>query len=107
MKHKLKIAAWACGILLVVLCALIYLAHVNAKSPLEEYKAKLRASGEKLAIEDWIPARVPTEQNGAELMRQVIRLRPTGGDFVYGHLPPAMRMVAPGKAMRMAAAGNS
>jgi hypothetical protein len=99
MKHKLRKAAWGSGILLLALGLFIYVAHVRSKSPLEEYKAKLRADGEKLAIEDWIPPRVPADQNGAELLREAANLASASDSFVNDNLPPAMRTVAPGKAM--------
>jgi hypothetical protein len=99
MKRKLKIAGCVLGILLVALPVFIYLAHVNSKSPLEEYKAKLRASGEKLAIEDWISPRAPADQNSAELLRQQARLSAAAGDFIGNHLPPAMQLASPGKAI--------
>lgn len=99
MKHKLRKTAWALAILSVTLGALIYIAHIRSKSPLEEYKAKLRASGEKLAIEELIPPRVPVAENRAEHLRKAIQLSEVAGRFVNDNLPFAMRTIAPGKAI--------
>ena len=46
-----------------------------------------------------IPPRIPPDQNGAELLRQAATLANFSGTFFSTNPPPAMRLVAPGKAM--------
>jgi hypothetical protein len=99
MKHKLKITAWVLGIGLVVVTALIYVSHLQSKSALELYKDELRAAGEKLEIADFIPPRVPLEQNGAEFLRQAISLASRYHSNSIGIHPSGMQLVVPGKGM--------
>jgi len=98
MKNTLQKAAWALAVLVVLLVVSIYLSHVQAKNPAQSYKEQLRAAGEKLTIEELIPPRVPAEQNGADLLRQAAALATTSRGIFDKNPPPAMRMIAPGKA---------
>src|SRR5215469_5742205 len=89
----------------VVLIAIVLLptlwllmSHIMAKRALEQYKAQLRAAGEKLTVDEWLPPRVPPENNGAKLFLQAFAGEYFDGAIVTNR-PPAMRRVAPGKAM--------
>jgi hypothetical protein len=85
---------------LVVACVLIgYTIHLQSTNALEDYRKQLRAAGEKLDVNELIPPRVPPEQNGAELLRQAAKLANLSETFFSSNPPPAMRIVAPGKAM--------
>jgi hypothetical protein len=74
------------------------ISHYYAKRDLERYKSQLRASGEKLAIDDWLPPRVTPENNGAQSFLQASTNVYFDG-AIETNRPPAMRRVAPGKAM--------
>lgn len=76
----------------------LLLSHIRAKSALEKYKAQLRAAGEKLTVDELLPPRVPLEKNGAKLYLQAYPYVHFEG-LIYSNPPPAMQMVAPGKAM--------
>jgi hypothetical protein len=84
----------------LVACLLIgYSIHLSSKNTVEEYKQRLRAAGEKLEVNELIPPRVPPDQNGADLLIQAANLVNYPGILFYTNPPPAMRLVAPGKAM--------
>jgi hypothetical protein len=93
---------WLKTILLVVAIFLLptlwlLASHIVAKRAAERYKARLRVAGEKLTIDELLPPRIPPDRNGAELFSQaLLYLHPEGA---ITRRPPAMKMVAPGKAM--------
>ena len=98
MKTKLRKAAIVLGVLLVAFVVLMWVAHLRSKGPVEAYKEQLRAAGEKLTIDALIPPHVPTEQNSVEIFRQAVGPLRAWPSFLDTNPPPAMRMVAPGKA---------
>lgn len=73
--------------------------HFKPKHAVAAYKQQLIAAGEKLEIDELIPPPVAPEQNGADLFYQAAALLNSGQNVLETNLPPAMRMVAPGKAM--------
>lgn len=96
---KLRKAAMIAGIVLVAGFLTGYLIYLHARDDVEEYRKQLRAAGEKLSVDELIPPRIPAEQNGAELLRQAAKVANFSETFFYSNPPPAMRLVAPGKAM--------
>jgi len=85
-------------VVLFVIGSLV-VAHLGSKGPLEKYKAQLRASGEKLTVEELIPPRLQPEQNSAETLIRAGALSRYDDTFFNSNPPPAMHLVAPGKAM--------
>lgn len=78
--------------------AWLLVSHALAKHALERYKAQLRASGEKLTVDELLPPRVPPEQNGAKLFIQAFPYLQNQG-VLEDNPPTAMLTVAAGKAM--------
>lgn len=98
MKSKwIKIFLVFTAILLVLITWLLS-SHAHSKNAVDRYKDQLRAAGEKLTIEELLPPRVDPEQNGARLFFEACKYLIYGGT-IDSNPPPAMRMVAPGKAM--------
>lgn len=61
------------------------------------YKSLLITHGEKLEIAELVPPPVATGQNGADIANRASRLLNPGDDLT--NFPPAMKMIAPGKAI--------
>lgn len=68
------------------------------RKEVEAYKKSLIARGEKLDISELVPPPAPPEQNGAEIARAAFSML-TSDDYEESNLVPAMRMIAPGKAI--------
>jgi hypothetical protein len=97
MKRWLKTVFVLVAIFLLPTLWLLF-SHIAAKRAVERYKSQLRAAGEKLTVDDWLPPRVPTEQTGAKLFLEAYPfLHPEGA--IDTNAAPAMKMVTPGKAM--------
>lgn len=90
----------ALAALVLVLAILLATSSVRSKNAVERYKDQLRAAGEKLDLKDVIPPRVDPGKNGAEFFTQAFSsmVVPMNG-MIGNNPPPAMKMVAPGKAM--------
>jgi len=82
------------GGLIVVACVV----HYRGKWALERYQRELLAQGEKLTIEELTEEAVMPENNGAPIFSQVMFHWP-GANLLETNAPPAMRAIAPGKAM--------
>jgi hypothetical protein len=83
----------------VILTALLTLTvHVASMRSSGSYKAQLKAAGEQLEVVELLPPTVSPDKNGAPVFRQVMALFPWG-NFFASNPPPAMRLVAPGRAM--------
>ncbi len=76
-----------------------YVTRLRSKGAVDEYKERLRAAGEKLEVNELIPAKVSAEQNGAALLREAGKLADTSGTFFFSNPPTPMRIIAAGKAM--------
>jgi len=87
------------GVILLVLLAWLLASSIYPKNGVERYKDQLRASGEKLTIDELVPPRVPPEKNGAELFNQASPYSKFHGGVIDTNRPPAKQMVGPGKAM--------
>ncbi len=84
--------------ILLAIGAILLVFHFRSKSSVERYKNQLRAQGEKLNIGDLLFPRAEPENNGAELFNKASAYF-FYSEFLGSNPPPAMRMVAPGKAM--------
>lgn len=82
----------------LVLATWLLASRSHSKSAVDLYKAQLRAAGEKLNIDELLPPPVDPEQNGARLFFEACKYLNYSG-AIDSNSPPAMRMVAQGKAM--------
>lgn len=73
--------------------------HYQPRRAVAEYKRQLIAAGEKLTIAELIPPPVPLEQDGMDIFLKAVVLLNKPMTLLATNAPPAMRMVAPGKAM--------
>jgi hypothetical protein len=76
----------------------LLISHIVAKHALERYKAQLRATGEKLTIDELLPPHIPPDQNGAKLFIQAFSYLQHEG-ILNSNPPPAMRTIPPEKAI--------
>ena len=85
---------------LAVLCLRFLISSVHSKDAVNRYKEKLRAAGEILDSNELIPPHVDPEKNGLEYFNEAFRLvpHPMAG-MLSSNPPPAMKMMASGKAM--------
>ena len=93
LRTKVKI-----GFLLALGLAMVWpvAAHYRAKWRLQDYKLKLKARGEKLAISELIPLPQIDTPNGARaLLSAGARLNSVD----LSNLPPTMKLLAPGHAL--------
>ncbi len=86
-------------ILALVLGLGVWAIHYRAKRAWANYKKQLIAAGEKLTVEELIPTPVARDQNGADIFLKAVALMNVREGLLGSNSPPAMRMVAPGKAM--------
>lgn len=73
--------------------------HYQPKRALAAYTRELRAAGEKLSVEELIPPPAPSELNGTAAFLKAISLLRRPESLLGSNPPPAMRMIAPGRAM--------
>ncbi len=99
MKHRARTIPFTV-IALVVLAVGLWLAgsYFHSKAAVASYKKRLIASGEKLTIPELIPPPVPADANSVGIFLQAARLNNIQSCLVTNQ-PPAMRLIAPGKAM--------
>jgi len=90
---------FAVTILAVVGLALGYFIYYRPKQAVARYKAALIARGEKLGVQELLPAPVPRSENRAANCLKVAQLLRGANTLLETNRPEAMRMVAPGKAM--------
>ena len=89
------------GIVLSAAVLLPVIHHYQLRAATEAYLAELKAKGEPTELSQVLPPTVPQEANGKEVVRAAFALLVSDGDD-YGYftnLPPAMHMIAPGRAM--------
>lgn len=90
------IVASAVGLLVAAGFAL----HFYLRWQTARLRAELIAKGEKLTIEELVPKRPTADENGApRLLNVIMRLRAGTNTVLDKNPPPAMRSVAPGRAM--------
>jgi hypothetical protein len=97
MKLRWKILITVVVLAVLMVTSLSVTMHVQPQTAVEAYKKLLLDRGEKLKVSEVLPPRVPDESNGVELVASAFRLLGSGADS--SNLPPAMKMVAPGRAM--------
>jgi hypothetical protein len=71
--------------------------HIQPENAVEAYKKSLREHGEKLTINEVLPPPVAPESNGVNLVESAFNLLSSSDDS--SNQPPAMQMIAPGKAL--------
>ena len=98
MSHRWKILIVA-GIVFGVAILLPVLRHYQLRFAVESYIAELKAKGEPMELAQVVPPPVPPEINSAPLFLKAASLFDTYWNVLGSNPPPAMRMVAPGKAM--------
>lgn len=86
------------GIFLVVITGIwLMTMPIQPENAVETYKKSLREHGEKLEIDEVLPPPVAPESNGVNLVESAFNLLSSADDS--SNQPPAMRMIAPGKAL--------
>lgn len=98
MSRRRKILC-AIVVLLGVAVLIPYLHHRRLRAAVNRYVAELKAKGELLELTQAVPPPVLREQNSAAIFQQAVSSLNTNKDVLESNPPPAMRMVAPGKAM--------
>jgi hypothetical protein len=98
MKARWKILLAVAVCMMGSVAAWLTTTHTGLESEVEVYKKVLRDKGEKLEISEVLPPPVAPESNGVNFVEQAFSLFIPANDD-ESNLPPAMRMVAPGKAM--------
>jgi hypothetical protein len=73
--------------------------HYQLKAAVNRYRAELKAKGEPMELAQVIPPTLTPEQNSAAFFLKAASLLDTNWNVLGSNPPPAMRMVAPGKAM--------
>ena len=73
--------------------------HYQLRAATEAYIAQLKAQGEPMDLAQVIPPPVPSNQNAAPLLLKATSLLETNWNVLGSNPPPAMLMVAPGKAV--------
>lgn len=98
MKRHWKIIIIFLAVLLALACVWVETLGTTQEKAVAAYKKSLLARGEKLDITEVIPPPLPPAQNGADIFNDAESLAtPEGQEF--SNIAPAMRMIAPGKAM--------
>jgi len=87
------------GIVLGVAILVPVIRHYQLRAATEAYIAQLKAQGEPMELAQVIPPPVPPNQNAAPLLLRAASLLETNWNVLGSNPPPAMLMVAPGKAM--------
>jgi hypothetical protein len=97
MKRRWKILIALEALLLLLAASLFLTMHIQPAGELDAYKQSLRAKGELLEISQVIPPPVPAASNGLSLVQSAFGCLGPADD--ESNEPPAMQMVAFGKAM--------
>lgn len=98
MSHRWKIFIAVAVVMLVLTGVWVATMSLVPSNDVDAYKKMLIAKGEKLKISEVLPPSVPGAQNGVDIVNQAFRLLISTGEEP-SNMPPAMRGVAPGKAM--------
>ena len=96
LRRKILIVA---GIVLGLAILIPVIRHYQLRFAVASYVAELKAKGEPMELAQVIPPPVPPEQNGAPIFLKAASLLDTNWNVLGSNSPPAMLMVAPGKAM--------
>jgi hypothetical protein len=95
-RGKILIAA---GIALGLAILIPVVHHYQLRFAVESYVAELKAKGEPMDLAQVIPPPVPPVQNSAPIFLKAAALLSTSDGVLNNNPPPAMRGVAPGRAM--------
>jgi hypothetical protein len=87
------------GAALAVAVLIPVIHHYQLRAATEAYIAELKAKGEPMELAQVLPPPVPPEQNSASNILRMVSLLNTSWNVLGSNPPPAMRMVAPGRAM--------
>jgi hypothetical protein len=82
-----------------ILLALAYTVHFRGKWAVARYERQIVAAGEPLEVSALYPPVVFAESNGAPLFQQTMGSLGSASRLLETNSPPAMQMVAPGRAM--------
>src|SRR5690348_14623747 len=93
--RKISIAVSA-AFFAVILISILH--HYQLRFALAGYIAELKAKGEPMDLAQVIPPPVPADQNGAPFIIAAIT-NLNHRNLLMTNPPPALRMVAPGRAM--------
>ena len=100
MKINSRQVALCAGVILLLTAGLwLYRSLSRPQREVAGYKRKLLAAGEKLTVEELLPAGVPFERNSVAIFNQSHLVRNAKGSLLDTNGPSAMQMVAPGKAL--------
>src|ERR1700722_2591360 len=81
----------------VLLIAVIH--HYQLRAAVDAYRTELKAKGELLDVAQLLPPSIPPEENGVGILRKFSALMVSSNGLLTTNVCPAMKMVAPGKAM--------
>ena len=99
MSRRKKVLIVA-GIVLGVAILIPVIRHYQLRFAVASYIAELKAKGEPMVLEQVIPPPVPPEKNGLPFITNALaNLTLKYGNVATSNPPPAMFMVAPGRAM--------
>jgi hypothetical protein len=87
------------GLLAGGLLAVAYVVHFRSRWAVARYERQIEAAGETLNVAALYPPAVLPENNGAPLFYQTMGSLTWSKGVLETNIPPAMQMVAPGKAM--------
>lgn len=87
------------GVALAAAMLISVIHHYQLRVTVNAYIAELKARGEPLDLAQVLPSSAPPEQNGASNFLKAASLLGTNWNVLGSNPPPAMRMVAPGRAM--------
>jgi hypothetical protein len=87
------------GIVLGAAILIPVIRHYQLRFAVDAYVAQLKAKGEPMDLAQVIPPPVPPEQNSAAKFLKAASLLDTNWNVLGSNPPPALQMVAPGKAM--------
>jgi hypothetical protein len=87
------------GLLLAGVTFWACLYHSLLVGKVARYRAQLHAAGERLNLREATPLPLPPDRNNARYIREAMGLFNAQKTFMDNIQPPAMRLVAPGKAM--------
>jgi len=89
----------AIGIVLGVVVLIPVIHHYQLRAAVNAYIAELKAKSEPMDLAKALPPPVSPEQNSAAIFLKAASLLDTNWNVLGSNPPPAMNMVAPGKAM--------
>jgi hypothetical protein len=100
MKLSRRKIALVTPLVILAACGIgFWVHHVRLKSAVEAYKQQLRAAGEKLTVDEWVPRPIPAEQNSVGLFQQAMPGMTNRTRALDMNRPTPMRLAVPGRAI--------